>query len=248
MTAQDIIYVALRSIGVLRTGQTPSADALVDSLSALNSMLDSWSTENLMLPVEARALFPLTASQQTYLMGPGGDWNTARPSLITSIAFVINSVPATEYPLDMLSDEDWREVFSKGITTSQPTAAHLENTPTQMSIDLWPVPSANGTVAVYSSGPLTTFADLNSTQYTFQPGYDLALKYCLAETVWPLFVGPQLKNEGASFSEVVRMAAEYKRRVKVRNIQPITMTTDAALSGRGRYWIYSDTTVGGNRR
>ena len=46
-TAGDQINAALRLIGSLAEGETPSAATSQDALVALNQMLDSWSTERL---------------------------------------------------------------------------------------------------------------------------------------------------------------------------------------------------------
>ena len=46
-TAGDQINGALRLIGQLAEGETPSAATAQDSLTALNQMIDSWSSERL---------------------------------------------------------------------------------------------------------------------------------------------------------------------------------------------------------
>ena len=46
-TASDQINRALRLLGVLAEGETPSAETSQDALIALNQMIDSWSTERL---------------------------------------------------------------------------------------------------------------------------------------------------------------------------------------------------------
>ena len=45
-TASDQINRALRLVGVLAEGETPSAETSQDALIALNQMIDSWSTES----------------------------------------------------------------------------------------------------------------------------------------------------------------------------------------------------------
>lgn len=246
LKAQDIIYVALRLIGVLRPGQTANPETLTDGLSALNSMMDQWGTMGLTLPVEGRNVFTVTASQQTYTLGTGGNWNIPRPDEVTGINWIVQGTYPTEVPMQILSDEEWRMVASKSTPSPQSTWAHLEMEPTVISVDLWPLPSAGGQVAVYHKGPLMQFADLNTTSYNFQPGYDLALKYNLAEQMWPLFIGPQLKNGGVTLPQIQQQAAGYLRKLKVRNISPVSMNADP-FNEAGRYWIYSDSTIRGTR-
>jgi len=45
-TANDQINGALRVLGVLAEGETPSAATSQDALMALNQMIDSWNTED----------------------------------------------------------------------------------------------------------------------------------------------------------------------------------------------------------
>jgi hypothetical protein len=46
-SAADQINRALRLLGVLAEGETPSASVSQDALMALNQMIDSWNTERL---------------------------------------------------------------------------------------------------------------------------------------------------------------------------------------------------------
>ena len=46
-SAGDLINGALRLLGVLAEGETPSAETSADALTAMNQMIDSWNTEKL---------------------------------------------------------------------------------------------------------------------------------------------------------------------------------------------------------
>lgn len=46
-TARDLITMSLRSIGVLHSGETPSAEEANDGLATLNQMLNSWLYEGI---------------------------------------------------------------------------------------------------------------------------------------------------------------------------------------------------------
>ena len=46
-TAGELINGALRLIGMLAEGETPSAATSQDALDAMNQMIDSWNTERL---------------------------------------------------------------------------------------------------------------------------------------------------------------------------------------------------------
>jgi hypothetical protein len=49
VTARDLVTMSLRSIGVLHSGEVPSAEEANDGLDALNQMLQSWIYEGINL-------------------------------------------------------------------------------------------------------------------------------------------------------------------------------------------------------
>lgn len=72
-TPLDIISRSLKDIGALEAGEIPTADAAVDAFDMLNDMLDQWSNESMMIYNVTEIIFPLTAGQTQYTIGPGGD-------------------------------------------------------------------------------------------------------------------------------------------------------------------------------
>lgn len=69
VTAQDIIYKSLRLLGVLASGEAPTAAEAQDSLYSLNSMIDSFSANPQFYYYSQDEKFSLTASQRIYAMG-----------------------------------------------------------------------------------------------------------------------------------------------------------------------------------
>lgn len=72
-TPLDIISRSLKDIGALEAGEIPTADAATDAFDMLNDMLDQWSNESMMIYNVTEIVFPLTAGQTQYTIGPGGD-------------------------------------------------------------------------------------------------------------------------------------------------------------------------------
>ena len=58
-TAGDQINAALRLIGQLAEGETPSAATSQDALAALNQMIDSWNTDRLLVYTTQTQVFSL---------------------------------------------------------------------------------------------------------------------------------------------------------------------------------------------
>jgi hypothetical protein len=71
MTAPiDIISRALKDIGALEAGETPTPDAAQDAFDMLNDLVDQWSNEDMMVYNTTEIIFPLIAGQVQYTIGP----------------------------------------------------------------------------------------------------------------------------------------------------------------------------------
>jgi hypothetical protein len=66
----DIVSRALKDIGALEAGETPSADAAKDAFDMLNDMIDQWSNENMMVFNVTEIICPVIAGQTQYTIGP----------------------------------------------------------------------------------------------------------------------------------------------------------------------------------
>ena len=81
-TAGQQIERALRLLGVLAEGETPSAATSQDALMALNQMIDSWNTERLSVFSTQDQIFTWPASFISRTLGPTGDFVGLRPVLL----------------------------------------------------------------------------------------------------------------------------------------------------------------------
>jgi hypothetical protein len=71
MTAPiEIISRALKDIGALEAGETPTPDAAQDALDMLNDLIDQWSNENMMVFNVTEIIFPVIPGQIQYSLGP----------------------------------------------------------------------------------------------------------------------------------------------------------------------------------
>lgn len=66
----DIISRALKDIGALEAGETPTADAAQDAFDMFNDLIDQWSNEHYMVFNITEIIFPVIAGQTQYTIGP----------------------------------------------------------------------------------------------------------------------------------------------------------------------------------
>lgn len=212
MTVRDLIKGSMRLIGAIAAGEVPSANEQADALSALNSMLESWSNEGLLIYQISEETFSLISGQQRYTMGPLGDFNTARPMGVSHIK--VGGVD-----LEVLDQDEWALINAKNAQSTQPSKVFINWKSPQIELNFWPVPSSVKDVEIYTTKPLSTYASANDT-ISLPPGYERALRYNLA-----LEIAPEFEKEPSGL--VLKTATESKASIKRANIKPVLMRSDA---------------------
>ena len=66
----DIITRAMRDIGALAAGETPTPDEAQDAFDLLNDLVDQWSNESFMVFNVTEIIFPVVNGQTQYTIGP----------------------------------------------------------------------------------------------------------------------------------------------------------------------------------
>lgn len=228
MTGNDLIASALRLIGVLASGESPSAAEANDCLTILNQLLDLWNAERQLIFTIQMNEFPAVLGQQTYTLGTGGNFNMTRPARIERYSVVNLNNPAQplELPLDILTHELWANIPVKIINSSLATKVYDDGAFPLRNINYWPIPTTNPVnFRFYSWVALNAFPDL-VTDETFPPGYLKALRYNLAVDLAPEFgVGVP--------PEVAAVAASSKGALKSINTPLLDMKCDPSLVGTG---------------
>lgn len=216
MTAREHIKAAMRLIGVLASGENPSADEASDALGAFNRMLGTWANDGLLVYQKTRETFSLVAAQQMRTIGSGGNFSTSRPVLLLNAGIIVNSI---EYPVDLINTDQWAAIQNKSVTSEIPSKIYYEPESPLGKLYFWPVPSAANSVALYSNKPFSTLT--LETDISYPTGYDAAIVSNLAKIIAPEF--------GKSISqELAEEAINSKSAIMRTNTKEVFMTSDAA--------------------
>jgi len=93
MTAPiDIISRALKDIGALEAGETPTPEATQDAFEMLNDMIDQWSNEDMMVFYKTEIIFPIVPGQTQYTIGPGGQVGANITGSITGNVLTVTAI------------------------------------------------------------------------------------------------------------------------------------------------------------
>lgn len=223
MTGNSVIKAALRMLGVIGEGETPSASESTDALEALNAMLDSWNTRRINLYAVQFSDYALVSGTQAYTIGSGGTFNQARPVKIENASVLIadaGGTPATDkvrLPLDLINSEQWSVIKSQTAKSTVPEAMYCDYAFPLASLRFWPVPTFTGTaprVELYYWTILAAFSDLVST-YSLPAGYELAIKSNLAMLLAPEY-------DVVTSAELQRVAQESLASLTALNLSNLT--------------------------
>lgn len=229
-TVRDLVKGSLRLIGAVATGETPSAEEQADALAVLSDMLDSWSAEGLVVYAQVREEFTLTPDKAAYTWGAAGDFNSTRPVRV-AVVNALDTNSSFELPVQNVSPTEWAAISDKTTTGSVTSRCYLEGTYPLETVNVYPVPSVDSKLVIYSWKPLASFANSNAT-VDLPPGYAKALRYCLALELAPEY-GKQPDPA------IVIQAAEAKENVMRSNLRPTLLTMDLALLKRGSFNVYT---------
>jgi hypothetical protein len=242
LNATHIIRRSLRLMGAVGRGQPVQAQDATDSLQTLNDMVSAWRTKSLTIPYDAIAQYTLVSGQQTYLLGPAGDWVQPKPTFIRGFGLILNtSVPQTELPMHMYTAQSWQFVTIKTLTSTFPTGVYPQFKEAAVELSFWPVPIEQNDIRIYFPAVLQSFADLTTT-YDVQEGFGEALIYNLARRLAPEYGLPL-------DPDVMKMAAEALANIAGPNQNMDTLIVDRALRRRGSLYDWrTDEGAGGTDR
>ena len=231
-TAGDQINGALRLLGVLAEGETPSAETSQDGLSSLNQMIDSWSTERLAVYSTQDQILTWPAGQLKRTLGPSGDLVGERPVQLEDSTYFRDPTTGVSYGLKLINQQQYNGIAVKTVTSTYPQVMFVNMTLPNIELYVFPVPLRDLEFHFISVSQLTQPANL-ATNLTFPPGYLRAFRYGLACEMAPEFgVEPSL--------QVQRVAMASKRNLKRVNNPDDVMAIPYSITGtRQRFNIYS---------
>ena len=88
----DIISRALKDIGALEAGETPTSEAAQDAFDMLNDMCDQWSNEQMMVYYKSEIIFPIVSGQTQYTIGPGGEIGASFTGSISGFTLTVTGI------------------------------------------------------------------------------------------------------------------------------------------------------------
>jgi hypothetical protein len=157
VTRDNVIYRALRVLGVTSQGETPTATQVTEAAIAFNGLTKALAADGMPLWGIKESQITLVASTRSYRIGTGQTVNIAKP-LRTINAFYRNTTSEVDTPLVIITRDEYNRLSSK----------FVEGTPSQVYFD---VQRTYTDMFVYPV-PTTAFAAANTLFITYQRTLD----------------------------------------------------------------------------
>ncbi|MBU6231819.1 hypothetical protein KGP36_04060 [Patescibacteria group bacterium] len=233
-TASDQINRALRLLGVLAEGETPSNATSQDALLALNQMLDSWNTERLSVFCTQDQAVTWPASTASGTLGPSGTLgnNLIRPVKLDDATYFMDTGTGVSFGIRLINQEQYDGVAVKTITSTYPEVLFYNPTYPNGTVTLFPVPTGAIQFHFISVLELTQPA-LLTTALMLPDGYLRAFAYNLALEIAPEF--------GVEPSPTIKsIAIASKRDIKrINDPEDVMAMPYQLIATHKRYNIYS---------
>jgi hypothetical protein len=231
-TAGEQINRALRLLGVLAEGETPSASVSQDSLMALRQMIDSWNTERLSIFNTQDQVFTWPAGEIQRHLGPTGDFVGNRPVLLDDATYYRDPGTNVSFGIKFINQQQYDGIAVKTVTSTYPQVMWINMEYPNIQMTVYPRPTRDLEWHFISVEELTQPANL-ATAILFPPGYLRAFTYNLAMEIAPEFgVEPS--------PQVQRIAMTSKRNLKrINNPDDVMSMPYSLVATRQRFNVYA---------
>jgi hypothetical protein len=141
LTRNQIIESALRKLGVLAEGQTPSTQNYADGMMALNTVISQLRAVG--MPLWARSEYTFTPTTNTYTIGTGMTLSTPFP---VKLLQAFRTDTDAKIPLEIVAREDFNILPTS--SNGSPIKINYQSFVNYGTISLWPTPTSTNTATI----------------------------------------------------------------------------------------------------
>lgn len=198
LNRDQVISGALRKLGVLVSGGSPTTNQVTDATQALNALVKAFQADGMPLWAITNYTFTNTLAVDTYTIGVGQTLNTAQPLKVIQAFYTVSG--QAPISMNVYNRYDYNLLPISTNVTGIPVNLYYQPLRTTGIIKLWPTPiDATTTVTIHYQRP---FEDMDNATDDFDfPAYWIqALIYNLAWVLAPEY-GIAAASRGVSTQE-----------------------------------------------
>lgn len=224
-TASSMIFASLVLNGEKEIGGVLETAEKTFYLERMNGMMESWQLERLLCYQVVQESFALGTSTASYTIGTNGTFATDRPTRLVDPCF-IRDASGVDTPLKLIPVDSYGAIDMKSGNTGYPRVLYYDHgfsATSTATINLYPPPIASLTLFINSIKQLQNFSTI-SHGVNLPPGYQRAIEFNFAIEIAGGFT--------TAAPEVVRIAMESKKAIKVQNLPDTMMRLDYGIVSR----------------
>ena len=207
LTRNQLIESALRKLGVLAEGQTPSTQNYADGSMALNTVISQLRAVG--MPLWARSEYTFTPTTNTYTIGTGMTLSTPFP---VKLLQAFRTETGAKIPMEIVAREDFNILPTS--SNGSPIKINYQPFVNYGTISLWPTPASSNTstVTLVYQRPYQYFTTSTETM-DFPEEWYTAIIYHLAVRLAPEWGVPlpdrqMLMQEAKMYTEDAAMVGQ----------------------------------------
>ena len=181
VTRDDIIKRALRLIGVVAQGETPTTDQVTEASFALNLLVKAWQADGMPLWALKSYNIPLTAGVSSYRIGIGQTIDIPKPLKVIQ-SYNHNTVSNVDIPIRLLTKDEYNLLGNK-TSAGNPIQIYYDPQRDYGDLYVYPVPSSveatSNVITLFYQRPFEDF-DASTDEPDFPQEWFDALCYGLA--------------------------------------------------------------------
>lgn len=205
-----LIYLALLKLNAIGSGTTPTTVQTNDATDCLDDLVQTWQADGLRLWTEEDITVPLTATVDSYTIGPTGTIITPRPERViyAQRRQISNNI---DTPMEIMSRWGYNTQSSKQ-SPGVPVQVYPDMQIPNITLKVWPVPgttdAADYELILTVQNPLAQIT-YSTSAIQFPNAWFQALKWGLASELIPEY---EVTGELAAL--ITQKAAFYKEKLE----------------------------------
>jgi hypothetical protein len=199
LSRDSIVKAAMRKLGALASGQTPTTEDYTNGTEALNNLVAEFQTMG--MPLWAKKSYDITmvSGQRTYTLGIGQTINTAFPLKVLQAWTRLTTGSSSRQELTSKSVYDYNLLPIDASSSGSPSSFMYQPFINYGVLSLWPAPdsttASTKTLTISYMAPFEDFVSSADTPY-FPKEWNNALIYGLAALLAPEY-GVPIMDRGA---------------------------------------------------
>jgi hypothetical protein len=189
LNRDQVISSALRKLGVLPSGGTPSTAQVNDATDALQALVKAFQADGMPVWKVTTTSFSTVAGTYIYTVGPSQTVNCPKPQRVLQAFRIPTGKP--NIPLNVYTRFDFNNLPQASSITGTPVNLYYQPLRATGTIYLWPIPDSVTTIAIHYTSPYEDM-DASANDFDFPSEWIQALIYNLAWSLAPEYGIPPL--------------------------------------------------------